>query len=377
MINITSAKTRVTKNLLNIPGWRTKRKIVVIESDDWGTIRMPSRAVYEKLRKAGYPVDEDPYSRFDAPASEEDLALLFELLSNFKDKNGRPPAITANNIVANPDFEKIRAADFREYHYELFPETLQRYPKHAGALQLWKEGMEQGLFRPQFHGREHLKLGKWMSLLQKGDKAVRLAFDHQMISINESSRPNCVKAYMDALNVDTPEEQEQVKEMLQDGLSIFEKLWGYPSRSFIAPCYFWPASLEPALAEAGVRFLQGISVQKDPVREEGRKFRKRYHYLGQRNTTGQLYLVRNCFFEPSLSDKVNWVSNCLREIATAFRWQKPAVICMHRLNFIGFIGLANRDNTLKQLRQLLTEISRRWPEVEFLASDQLGETINT
>ena len=30
------------RNLSNLPGWRTSRKIVVIESDDWGTIRMPS-----------------------------------------------------------------------------------------------------------------------------------------------------------------------------------------------------------------------------------------------------------------------------------------------------------------------------------------------
>ena len=29
-----SLKQTITHNLLNIPGWRTKRKIVVIESDD-------------------------------------------------------------------------------------------------------------------------------------------------------------------------------------------------------------------------------------------------------------------------------------------------------------------------------------------------------
>lgn len=39
-------KQYITHNLLNIPGWRTNRKIVVIESDDWGSIRMPSQEVY-------------------------------------------------------------------------------------------------------------------------------------------------------------------------------------------------------------------------------------------------------------------------------------------------------------------------------------------
>ncbi|NTW32234.1 MAG: hypothetical protein HGB12_06370 [Bacteroidetes bacterium] len=33
----------------NIPGWRTDRKILVIESDDWGSIRMPSKETYSGL----------------------------------------------------------------------------------------------------------------------------------------------------------------------------------------------------------------------------------------------------------------------------------------------------------------------------------------
>ena len=38
-------------------GWKTDRKIVVIESDDWGSIRMPRREVYEMSLKKGYRVD--------------------------------------------------------------------------------------------------------------------------------------------------------------------------------------------------------------------------------------------------------------------------------------------------------------------------------
>lgn len=37
----------VIKNFSNLPGWRTNRKIVVIESDDWGSIRMPSLTILE------------------------------------------------------------------------------------------------------------------------------------------------------------------------------------------------------------------------------------------------------------------------------------------------------------------------------------------
>ena len=47
---IMSFKAKLMRNLSNLPGWRTKRKIVVIESDDWGSIRMPSKRAYEELK---------------------------------------------------------------------------------------------------------------------------------------------------------------------------------------------------------------------------------------------------------------------------------------------------------------------------------------
>jgi hypothetical protein len=107
-------------HLANIPGWRTRRKIVVFESDDWGSIRMPSRAVYEALLDKGIRVDNLCYNRNDALASEADLAALFEVLSSVQDQHGNPAVFTANTIVANPDFEKISASDFIEYHYQPF-----------------------------------------------------------------------------------------------------------------------------------------------------------------------------------------------------------------------------------------------------------------
>ena len=42
-------KRRLAKNYVNALGWNSNRKIVVIESDDWGSIRMPSRKIYEYL----------------------------------------------------------------------------------------------------------------------------------------------------------------------------------------------------------------------------------------------------------------------------------------------------------------------------------------
>ena len=60
-------------------GWRTNRKIIVIESDDWGTVRMPSLKAFERLEKAGLDLvsrDGERYARTDTLASVSDLSML-------------------------------------------------------------------------------------------------------------------------------------------------------------------------------------------------------------------------------------------------------------------------------------------------------------
>ena len=62
---------------------------------------MPSPEVYKKCLRAGYPVDKIVYERYDSLASEEDLEMLFDLLSSYKDARGNHPLITANCLVAS------------------------------------------------------------------------------------------------------------------------------------------------------------------------------------------------------------------------------------------------------------------------------------
>jgi hypothetical protein len=48
---------------------------------------------------------------------------------------------------------------------------------------------------------------------------------------------------------------------------------------------------------------------------------------------------------------------------------------MHRLNVIGSIDERNRAENLIELKWLLKEIVRTYPEVEFMSSDELGQLI--
>ena len=79
---------------------------------------MPSKQVYEKLLKQGYRVDRCHFSHYDSLETEDDLVCLFEVLDSVRDSNNKPAVLTANCVVANPDFDKIEAYGFQEYYYE-------------------------------------------------------------------------------------------------------------------------------------------------------------------------------------------------------------------------------------------------------------------
>lgn len=367
-----SIKSTLTHNLINIPGWHTKRHILVIESDDWGSIRMPSKEAYDQLIKNGLRVDKDPYCRYDSLATADDLNALFDVLCSVKDKNGRHAVMTADSVVANPDFEKIKESGFEGYFYEPFTETLKRYPNHESAFKMWKQGIEEGIFHPQFHGREHLNVKKWLRILQSGDKTTILAFKYGTFGLSSKVDPS-INNFMGAFDSGLEEDIIDYSKILTDGLNIFENIIGYKPESFIAPKYIWSPRIEPVLKTNGIRYLQGMVCQTIPINNANTFVYKKNNFCGRKSEYGLTYLMRNCFFEPSQGGPT--AKECLHRVKMAFRWRKPATISMHRLNVIGAIDENNRTKNLLELKWLLNEIVKSYPDVEFMSSDELGRLI--
>lgn len=368
-------KELLIQNIINLPGWRTNRKIVVIESDDWGSIRMPSLKVYNSLLNSGIRIDNLVYNRYDSLASEEDLTSLIETLTGIKDNYGNYPVFTLNTVVGNPNFEKILDSKFMEYFFEPFTETLKRYPEHSNSFKLWEKGIALGVFKPQFHGREHLNVHRWLRALQNNNKDVHLAFDLGIFDLSIEYRIT-ENSFMDAFNFETKEEIAKLKQSLSEGLDLFHSLFGYKSQSFVAPKYIWPCEIEGTLHEKGVRFIKSAHYQLEPLAGTTNVFRKVFHYTGQRSKDGLYIIVRNASFEPSEKPDYDWIGDLLAKAKSAFLWKKPLVISSHRVNYIGFIDPVNRDKNLTKLSLLLKTLLNKWPDIEFLSTDQLGELIN-
>ncbi|MBK8852991.1 MAG: hypothetical protein IPN10_02550 [Saprospiraceae bacterium] len=128
------------------------------------------------------------------------------------------------------------------------------------------------------------------------------------------------------------------------------------------------------LSENGIESIQGLSYQYIP--NPGGNYKRKYHYTGQINKWGQRYLVRNVFFEPSLLPQIDWVNKCLQEIEIAFRMKKAAIIGSHRVNFIGSIVPENSSVNLRLFENLLIQILKKWPDVQFITSGELTDILN-
>jgi hypothetical protein len=181
--------------------------------------------------------------------------------------------------------------------------------------------------------------------------------------------------YMTSFDSSLEKDIEFYNNSLIEGLNLFEDIFGFKSKSFIAPTYCWPTQIEYTLKENGVKFLQGMITQKIPI-NEGEKFKtNKNNFQGTRSNSGLIYLMRNVFFEPAQNPKIDWINDCMKRIDIAFKWHKPATISMHRLNVIGALNENNRNKNLKLLKRLLNEITKKWPDIEFMSSDELGSLI--
>lgn len=361
---------RIKKNIINIPGKRFDRKLLVLESDDWGSIRIPDAESARKMINLGLLSNNDPFSKFDTLETAADLEALFSVLSQFKDTHGNSPIITGNMVVGNPDFIKIKANSYSEYHFEEFSQTYKKQERGADTFSVLQKGIEARFFFPQYHAREHLNVNTWMHLLQSGEQDFHKAFDLECFAIDYKSNINRRNNLMATYDYNSADDLVFIRQSINEGLAVFEKHFQFKSVTTIAPCYVWDSAVEDAFLENGLNVFQGSRFQNVP-NSNSSDFIKIFHYNGEK-VNDKIYLSRNGLFEPSLNQNIDWVDKAMESIATAFAWKKPAVIGTHRLNYVSSLVPDNRDRNLMSLKQLLTKVLQKWPDIEFAHSADLA-----
>ena len=323
------------------------------------------------MEAAGLPI-ESRFDMYDSLENEDDLSKLYETLSSVKDKYGNPAVFTAMTVPANIDFEKVLDSGYQDYYYEPLPITFGKLKGYNKVWDLWKEGIRLKLLIPQFHGREHLNLRAFKHLLSIQDKNTRTALENRSFS---SFSKHSLRGISTSLSFDFEcfNENKELSEIIIDGLNLFETVFGCRASHFNPPGNSIHSYLYEILAQNGIKYIDTALVKKE--HQGNLKYKRNLNFTGKINKHNQVFLVRNCVFEPTEKTGFDWVNYTIKQIRNAFFWGCPAIISSHRVNFCGNIDECNRKLGLDELKKLLKKIVASWPDVEFMSADMLGQSI--
>ena len=281
-------KRLLIDNVKNIPGWRTKRKLVVFSIDDYGNVRVASRKAREGMDRDGLKV-HSRFDAFDTLETTQDLEELFNVLISVKDSNGKHAVFTPFAVPCNPDFETIEQEGYARYAYEKLPVTYEKLAasnakSYATAWLLWQQGIAEGIFVPQFHGREHLNIKVFEEKLKVRDAELLTALKYRSYTSISSSGYATIGTTA-AFEFDKFEENGTFDPIIADGLGAFASVFGLRAVHFNPPGGREHSVIHKALHQGGIKYLDTPWIKSE--HQGNGKYKRVINYTGRKNPLGQ------------------------------------------------------------------------------------------
>lgn len=344
-------------------------KYITFESDDWGSLRLEDPSIPNKLKEANIPTHTCGagfFNDFDTLENSEDLKLLTDQLAKHQNSHSTPK-FTFLQLTSNPDFDKIANSNFFDY-YNHSVELDYKKNGDSNYINELIQKVNEDLISLEFHGREHLNVPVWMRYLMKSDEQTVKAFHLKYWGYDNTNEYGVF--YNSAYEVERKTDIQFYIEILVDGIQKFKDTFKIQPTYFVPPTGGMNSAYLKPLAENGIKLVHSARIHEDSL-GDGKK-KKLFRIPGTKNKFGQRYIKRNCFFEPAENSK-DWVKSCLNEIEHAFKYEQPAVISTHRVNYVGGISRENRNHGLSELSKLLRVINERWPDVKYVHTKDLYE----
>ena len=313
-----------------------REPVLILESDDWG---------YGPLEQA------------------RALAQIADLLARFRDSIGAQPAMTLGVILGGPDTVRIRADDCRAYHRLTLADRAL-----APVQAAMREGERRAVFALQLHGMEHF----WPACLMRAalsDESVRDWLTGAPFPATEALPSALQSRWIDATELPSkPLPTEAAIAAAAEEMRTFAGIFGAAPQVAVPPTFVWTREVEAAWARAGVGVVVTPGRHSDKRDRDGRiVVGKRLLFNGAKGTHGVVYLVRDCYLEPSRGQTHHRTAEDLR---AKTRLGRPTLVEIHRANFIGDVRGA--EHALAELRLLLETAQTNFPSLRFMSSAELA-----
>lgn len=339
---------------------------VVIESDDWGACEYaPNRDVWEQERCSISAEKFQPFQNGKLESPEE-MERFASLLQSFLGKDGVPATVTGFVCLANPNFEKIEASGFQEYHDIFVNEGFPAGWNGAGVVEAWRRAMAKGVFVPEYHTRlHHLNANVWLKLLRE-NSVIRNRFAKGIYCPDEH-----IPEYQGMRPM-------EMKEWIAPAVDAFEKTFGFCAEAAVSSDA--TALTEILWAAHGLRIfcLRNFSIPgAPPITYHTKQWNNQDPATPQgawNPETDVIYTNRNIFFEPAFDPDYSF-DTILGQVEEVWARNEPAVISTHRINYSNWDeSIAERG--LGELQRLLEALAET-PNIEFMSTREMAQIYRT
>jgi hypothetical protein len=362
MLNIIRKAWRRGRSLLPVEGFAFGRPLVLLQSDDWGRVGVRDREGWEELREQGIDLGERSYD-FYSLETAEDVTAVMSLLRRHRDSTGRSACLGMNFIVANVDFAKVSANNFRQIYLRALSDGLPDGWERPGLFEAYREGISAGVLSPALHGTTHFcrpALERRMD--DPGERGILLrALWNVGVPYIHWRMPWVGFEYWDP----EPHAQEDfltssVQESLIDSaVESFTRFFSQSPRSACAPGYRANKSTHEAWAKHGIRVAQNGPGSAMPP-----------HF----DDSGILHLHRSMDFEPATGQGFS-VDACVRAAEDCFARGLPAIVSVHSINFHSTIK-DFRTQTLGFLDEFLTALEAKHADLLYVRDEDLYDLVD-
>ena len=323
-----------------IARWREpvmRHPLLILESDDWG---------------AG------PLEQADA------LDQLAVMLDGLRDESGQPALMTLGMVFEVPDGARIAESGVTQYWGWALSDA--RFAAVRAALQ---KGVEGGVFAPQLHGQCHYWPDAVMAAARR-DAQVRAWLVDPGPARTETLPSPLQSRWVDAAILPSRElGPETIRQAVAGEAASYRALFGESPRVAVATTFVWSEAVEAAWLAVGINTVITPGRRATCREASGQPGCVDRHMLtGSRAPTGQLYLVRDVYFEPALGHQPERLWEGLARRAAQGR---PCLVEMHRFNFLDAPAAS-----LSVLRTALQGALVRQPTLRFIAPARLARAIH-
>lgn len=362
MLNILRRVWRRGRSILPVEGFTFGRPLVVLQSDDWGRVGVRDRDGYEELRDLGVNLGERSYD-FYSLETAEDVAAVVSLLQRHRDSTGRPVCLGMNFVVANVDFTRVNANNFREIYLRALAEGLPDGWKRPGLFEAYREGISAGVLSPALHGTTHFcRPAVERHLKDPGERGTLLRTLWKAgVPYIHWRMPWVGFEYWDS---DPPGEEgflisSDQESLIDSAVEGFTRFFSKPPRSACAPGYRANQSTHEAWAKRGIRVAQNGPGSAIPP-----------HF----DANGILHSYRSMDFEPA-AGQVFSADACLRLAEDCFARGLPAIVSVHSINFHSTIK-DFRSRTLGFLDEFLAALEAKHPDLLYVRDEDLYDLVD-